>query len=124
MTLSTAAGLGLGDAIESSLAPSSELAPETVQQAILDDAFCLACRNGHAEIARSLLDRGAAVDARGFFGGTALHWAAGNGHRAAVDLLLERGASRTAIDDEFNETPSGWADALGHAELAALLEPG
>jgi ankyrin repeat protein len=38
-----------------------------------------AARNGHSQVVEYLLDRGAAIDAKGVFGGTGVHWAAING---------------------------------------------
>ncbi len=45
-----------------------------------------------------LLDSGAAVDGLQQPGLTALHYAAGNGHKAIVDLLLSKGAKADAQD--------------------------
>ena len=47
------------------------------------------CRNGHARRSPPcLLDRGADVNAKRVFGGTALHWAAINGHKETVVFLM------------------------------------
>jgi ankyrin repeat protein len=88
---------------------------------VLSDAFYVACRNGHTDVARFLLQRGADVDARGFFGGTALHWAAGHGHLETVQLLLAHGAITDLEDDEFHATPRGWAEHGGRRDIADLL---
>ena len=53
---------------------------------LLSDCFYISGRNGHTEIARLLEQRGADVNFRGFFGGTALHWAAINGHRVELNV--------------------------------------
>lgn len=42
-------------------------------------------------------------------GATPLHFAALNGDRRMVRLLLERGADINSIDGEFGATPAGWA---------------
>ncbi|HWH92443.1 MAG TPA: ankyrin repeat domain-containing protein [Baekduia sp.] len=75
-----------------------------------------------------LVALGADVDLRATFGGpshgqgvTALQIAAQAGHRAAVDALLAAGADPTLRDDIYHGTASGWAQAGGHADLAALL---
>ena len=112
-SLATAAGIGRRGDVER-LMPGADAAA-------LANACYLAARNGHADIVALLLDAGAPVDARGFFGGTGLHWAAINGHRAAIELLLARGADRTLKDDRFDATPADWAREGGHEELAALL---
>ena len=42
-------------------------------------------------------------------GATPLHYAAMNGHRQIVHLLLERGADINSTDSQFGATPAGWA---------------
>jgi ankyrin repeat protein len=93
-----------------------------VQGDVLSDAMYSAARNGHDAVVAFLLDSGARVDAKGFFGATGLHWAAINGHRTTVDLLLSRGASRTIRDARFKTTPEGWAVEGGHPDIARLLK--
>jgi ankyrin repeat protein len=90
---------------------------------VISDAMYAAARNGHAEVVEYLLDRGAAVDAKGVFGATALHWAALSGHRRTVDLLLARGASRGIRDARFDATPAEWANEGRHGEIAGALNP-
>ena len=83
----------------------------------------LACRNGHTDAARFLLDRGADVNARGFFAATALHWAAINGHADTVRFLLERRAPiRRCATSEFDSDALGWAREGGHEPVVALLD--
>lgn len=88
---------------------------------VLSDALYSAARNGHASVVAYLLEAGARIDAKGFFGATGLHWAAINGHRQTVDLLLARGASVTLRDARFNATPDEWAKEGGHLEIAAAV---
>ncbi len=92
-----------------------------IQGDVLSHAMYSAARNGHAHVVEYLLARGAAIDAKGVFGATGLHWAAINGHRSAVDLLLARGASLTMRDARFHATPEGWAKEGGHTEIADIL---
>jgi ankyrin repeat protein len=87
----------------------------------LDAAFALACRNGHTAIARTLLEQGARVDARGYFNAPALHWAAINGHAETVRFLLDRGADPALRDAEFDADVLGWAREGGHEPVIALL---
>jgi cytohesin len=54
---------------------------------------------------------------------TPLHWAANNGHREAVELLLAHGADLQARDKN-GDTPLTRAEAAGHPELVALLRGG
>ena len=42
-------------------------------------------------------------------GASALHYAALNGHREVVRLLVERGAAINRTDNRFGATPTGWA---------------
>jgi uncharacterized protein len=75
-----------------------------------------------AEIVALLLEFGADPEQRGINDYTALHVAAGEGTRRAVELLLAAGAdpgSRTRIDDL--ETPSEVAAKAGFHEIAELL---
>jgi ankyrin repeat protein len=92
-----------------------------MQEDVLSHAMYSAARNGHLQVVEHLLDRGAAIDAKGVFGATGLHWAAINGHRNTVDLLLARGASLTIRDARFDATPEGWAREGGHMEIADAL---
>ncbi len=124
-----AAGLGLLDVVESFWESPSSLRNGAAQTRcreepngtwvkippcedyalIVSDAFYIACRNGHLPIARFLLERGAQIDFRGFFGGTGLHWAAINGHEEPVAFLVEHDADINLRDEQFGSTPAGWA---------------
>ena len=70
-----------------------------------------------------LLDLGYDVNARGQWQTTALHEAALRGDAETCRWLVEHGADRTAEDERFSSTPSGWAAHAGHRELAAELAP-
>ncbi len=87
----------------------------------LGDAFVLACRNGHTEVAKSLHAAGAAIDAKGYFGATALHWAAIHGHTETVEWLLSHGADPNIHDARFDAAADSWAREGGHTTLAARL---
>lgn len=88
---------------------------------VLGEAFQLACRNGHLDVARYLLDRGADVNAKGYFGGTGLHWAAINGHADMVGWLLDNRADAELLDNGFKATAVGWAVEGGHDDLAVMI---
>ena len=113
-TLNVAAALGKLDDVKTMIDSGPD--PAAVSQAMYS-----AARNGHTEVVKYLLDHGAAIDTRGFFGGTGLHWAAINGHRETVELLIARGASRELRDEQFNSTPENWALEGGHADIVELL---
>lgn len=69
-----------------------------------------------------LLEHGADPNARDEEkGATALHWAAWNGERDRVEVLLGYGADLTLRDRTHSGTPLGWAKASGHDELTELL---
>jgi uncharacterized protein len=56
-------------------------------------------------------------------GGTALHYAVGNGHKDAVELLLSKKAEVNVTDDT-GATPLSWAAGAGHKDMAKLLLAG
>jgi len=72
-----------------------------------------AAYQGFIEYARMLLERGAAIDARGHHGKTALHWATIHGQHETVRLLLEHGAD-VNVRDESGYTPSRFASWQNH----------
>jgi hypothetical protein len=51
-----------------------------------------AAANGHLDICRLLIDKGAQMEAKDRYGSTALHYAAGRGQLEIVRLLCDRGA--------------------------------
>lgn len=142
LSLSIAAGLGRLEEVRSLCEQSASLEglgipkrphdsndergwpPDTahMQGDVLGEAFQLACRNGHLEVARYLLDRGADVNAKGYFGGTGLHWAALNGHREMVVYLLDQEVDLTIRDHGFKSTAAGWASEGGHDDIYAIIK--
>merc|ERR1719336_1305216 len=79
-------------------------------------------RGGHLELLKVLLQvtRGAGLADVDDEGRTGLHYAAKEGHRAAVDLLLRVGSDPRGVD-ENGLRPAEVAAAAGHQELAELL---
>jgi ankyrin repeat protein len=96
-------------------------APPQDPSELVSDALYIAARNGHVAVAKFLLEKGADVNYRGFFGAPGLHWAAINGHKAMVEFLIERGADLTLRDQQFNSTALGWALEGKQREIAELL---
>ena len=97
--------------------PDGQRLPQpSAAQDVVSDALYIACRNGHAQVGRYLLERGADPGFRAFLGGTPLHWAHFGGSAELVELLLAAGADPGARDDEYDCTPrafgicapSGW----------------
>lgn len=84
----------------------------------------LAAENGHAEIAKMLIEAGADVDAgRGYSGKTgvtSLHLAVTRGHRDVVNVLLAAGASVNATDSD-GTTALHLTARNGFVDMAAVL---
>ncbi|CAI7636162.1 unnamed protein product [Penicillium palitans] len=74
----------------------------------------------NAPILRSLLERGAIVDAQTETGETALLWAAQGGSVASAELLLDNGADFTRTDIN-GTTPLHRAALQGHEEIVKML---
>ena len=78
---------------------------------------------------RAILDADSElVNQRDESGATPLHYAAFNGQRQMVQLLLERGANINSTDDKFGATPTGWAieylrEMGGSWELSSPIWP-
>jgi len=69
-----------------------------------------AVQQGQVERVKKILDAdGGLVNQRDETGAAPLHYAALNGHRQVVQLLLKRGASINRTDAKFGATPAGWA---------------
>ena len=80
------------------LLPSVGIAAAT---ATLDEQLIQAAKAGNVGLVKSLLDKGASVNAKAADGATPLIWAAGEGLLEVVRVLLERGA------DANMEAPGG-----------------
>jgi hemoglobin len=136
-----AAGLGMVDVVQSfwegpnTLKPNAgqtrtrelgngnwgKAAPPESYKELVSDAFYIAARNGRVEVAKFLLEKGADINYRGFFGAPGLHWAAINGHKPMIEFLIEHGADLTLRDQKFNATALDWAIEGKHDAIAELL---
>lgn len=77
----------------------------------------VAARADRPEVIELLLAKGADLNARGLFDGTALHWACLFGAEKAAERLLEKGLDIEDKSDVFGSTPLLWA-AQGSSRVA------
>lgn len=77
-------------------------APTDDPAQILGEALTLAAANNRTAVVDLLLACEVSIDAAPYRGITGLHFAIQFGKQAMVKHLLDRGASTTAIDDEWN----------------------
>lgn len=89
---------------------------------LISEALHIAARNGHIPVAKFLLEKGADINSRGFFGAPGLHWAALHGHKPMVEFLIDHGADLTLRDQQFNSTAIGWALEGKQTEIVELLK--
>ena len=81
-----------------------------------------AAGEGHDDIIRLLLEKGAEIEVKGGkYNYTPLSWAARNGHEAVVKLLLDKGAETEVKDNKFGRTSLLWAAENGHKAVVKLL---
>lgn len=85
-------------------------APSDEPSEILGEAFTFAAANDRREVVDHLLAAGVPIDIAPYRGITALHFAIQFGKLRMVEHLLDRGASTTAVDEEWNATPARWAE--------------
>ena len=101
-------------------APAAPYSQAPTQQQTNATQLFIACEKGNVELARFLLDNGAAVDWANKNGQTPLYTACVKGHVDAARLLLERGA---AVDqaNKNGATPLWISCWKGHVDAARLL---
>ena len=83
-------------------------------------AFHQACMDGHIEVVRLFIQRGADIHVKVRFDYTALHMACIEGHEDIVWLLLTHGADSLA-ENKMGTTPMDIARMYGHDTLVDLL---
>ena len=97
--------------------------PKDVNSQSFDDASTplhLTSRQGHVDVARMLVERGADVSAQAEDGWTPLHWASSRGHVDVARMFVERGADVSA-QAEGGWTPLQLASSRGHVDVARML---
>lgn len=80
----------------------------------------IAAWNGHTDVAKVLIEHGAAVDARNRRQQTPLFFAVYKGYREIIDNLLANHADLNALDDQ-GDPPLEWAVYSGKTEMVAYL---
>ncbi|KAL8784999.1 MAG: hypothetical protein Q9195_008810 [Heterodermia aff. obscurata] len=83
-------------------------------------ALHYASAQGHIEATKLLLDRGASVDIKDFWGSTPLHMAAKTGDMTTIRLLLDAHASLD-IQDQSGKTALLVAAEIGHHSVVEIL---
>ena len=74
------------------------------------DSLIAAAQQGNLERVTAILAAdGSLANQKDASGATPVHYAAFNGHRHIVKLLVERGADVNSTDSQFGATPAGWA---------------
>ena len=79
-----------------------------------------AAANGHANVVKALLERGAEANTGDNDHITPLHWAAGMGNKEIVQLLLEKDADPT-LADKNGLLARDWATKQNHQEVVDML---
>ena len=78
-------------------------------------------RNGYLAGVQAYLDAGVDINARDENGSTPLHWAALEGHKDIVELLINRGAEVNATSEIGGWTPLHMAASKNHIQVVSFL---
>ncbi|MFN0083854.1 MAG: ankyrin repeat domain-containing protein [Blastocatellia bacterium] len=95
--------------------------PSLAQTANLNEELLAAARKGNAEAIKSLLAKGADVNAKSPYGATPLFFACDRGNAEVVKLLLDAGADVNIRDTFYKSTPLTWAIQRDHEDVVKLL---
>ena len=118
--LSLAAFFGHPDTVDALLAAGAEVsAPSRETMKLTPLASALA--TGQNQIARTLIDHGANVNAKGDNDITPLHTAAARGNIDAAKMLLENGADINATTKD-GKKPVSYAEERNHPEMVEYLQ--
>ncbi|KAK1566023.1 ankyrin repeat-containing domain protein, partial [Colletotrichum navitas] len=80
-----------------------------------------ALENGHIDVVKLLLDKGADVMAENYYSILPLSAVSRKGHTSIVKLLLSRESIKTDSQDSFGKRSLWWAGQRGHSEIVKLL---
>ena len=118
--LSLAAFFGHAETVDVLLAAGAEVsAPSRETMKLTPLASALAA--GHNQIARTLIEHGAQVNAKGDTDVTPLHTAAARGNIEAATFLLEHGADINATTTD-GKKPITYAQERNHPEMVDFLK--
>jgi uncharacterized protein len=118
--LSLAAFFGHPETVDALLAAGAEVsAPSRESMKLTPLASALAA--GHNQIARTLIEHGAQVNAKGASDVTPLHTAAARGNIEAATFLLEHGADINATTTD-GKKPIAYAEERNHPEMVKFLK--
>ncbi len=90
-------------------------------QSVNDDLIA-AVKKSDVEAVKSLIAKGANVNARSNYGATALHFAADRGNLEVIKVLVEAGADVNAKDDFYKMPPLAMAAMRKHKEVIEYLQ--
>src|SRR5215813_5986299 len=88
----------------------------------VNEDLIAAAKKGDVEAVKSLIAKGANVNARTNYGATALHFAADRGHLEVVKALVEAGADVNAKDEFYKFTQTMMAMMRQRKEVIAYLQ--
>lgn len=97
------------------------LVPLGAQAQDLNEQLLAAARKSDTEAVKSLLAKGADVNAKTRYGATALSYACDRGSLDVVKVLVEHGADVNVKDTFYGATPLTWAASNNHVEVVKLL---
>jgi hypothetical protein len=87
----------------------------------LSEDLLAASRKGDVAAVKSLLDKGADVNAKSPYGSTPLFFACDRGYTEIVKLLVDRGADVNVEDTFYHATALRWAAQKSRLEIMRLL---
>lgn len=85
-----------------------------------ENALEKACKFGHTNVVKILLDGGADIHGKGVRQMTVLHLASVYGHKKTIETLLDNGAN-IHDKDKLGETPLHKASKMGYNEILRIL---